>query len=107
MWISPAYAAAPAQGGFDIMSFLPMIVIFVLFYFLMIRPQQKKMKEHKAMLDALGKGEEVVTSGGVAGRIVKAGSDFLTLEIADGVEIVVERSAIGRKLDKGAIKGAR
>lgn len=107
MWISPAYAAPAATGGFDVMSFLPMIVIFALFWFMIIRPQQKKMKEHKSMLDALQKGEEVVTSGGIVGKITKAGTDFLTIEIADGVEVVVERAAIGRVVEKGTLKNNR
>ncbi|GAB3242675.1 preprotein translocase subunit YajC [Chitinimonas naiadis] len=109
MFISTAYAAAPAQAapGFDLMSFLPMIVIFVLFYFLLIRPQQKRMKEQKAMLDAIAKGDEVVTSGGVLGRVVKAGDAYLTVEIADGVEIVVQRGAVSAKLEKGTVKAQR
>ncbi|WP_374354335.1 preprotein translocase subunit YajC [Chitinimonas sp.] len=109
MLISPAYAAAaPAQpAGFDLMSFLPMVVIFVLFYFLMIRPQQKRMKEQKAMLDAITKGDEVISNGGVLGRVTKAGEQYLTIEIADGVEIVLQRAAVAAKLEKGTIKAQR
>ncbi|WP_255991343.1 preprotein translocase subunit YajC [Chitinolyticbacter albus] len=103
--IEPAYAqAAPAGAEMGFMSFLPMIVIFVLFWFLMIRPQQKRMKEMKAMVDALQKGDEVVTNGGLLGKVAKAGEQFLTLEIADGVEIVVQRSAVSQRLEKGTIK---
>ncbi|QNM96101.1 preprotein translocase subunit YajC [Chitinimonas koreensis] len=109
MLITPAYAAAPAQaGGLEMLtSIAPMIVIFVLFYFLMIRPQQKKMKEHRAMLDAVQKGDEVITNGGVLARVVKAGEAYLTLEVSDGVEIVVQRGAIAAKVDKGTIKAQR
>jgi preprotein translocase subunit YajC len=87
-----------------LMQFLPMIGIFILFWFLMVRPQQKKMKEHKAMLDALQKGDEVLTQGGMVGRITKAGTEYLTLEIANNVEIVVQRAAVGAKLEKGTLK---
>ena len=108
MFITPAYAAGPAaQGGFELMSFLPMIVIFVLFYFLLIRPQQKKLKEQKAMLDAITKGDEIITNGGVLAKVVKAGEQYLTLEIADGVEVVVQRGAVAAKLEKGTLKAQR
>lgn len=108
MFITPAYAAGAAQpAAFELMSFLPMAVIIVLFYFLLIRPQQKKLKEQKAMLDAITKGDEVVTSGGVLGRVVKASEHYLTVEVADGVELVVQRGAIGAKLEKGTLKAQR
>lgn len=109
MLITPAYAAAaPAQpAGFELMSFLPMVVIFVLFYFLLIRPQQKRLKEQKAMLDAIAKGDEVVTNGGVLGRVTKAAEQYLTIEIADGVEVVVQRAAVAAKLEKGTVKAQR
>ena len=87
-----------------LMQFLPMIGIFILFWFLMVRPQQKKMKEHKAMLDAMQKGDEVLTQGGIAGRITKAGDEYLTVEISNGVEIVVQRAAVASKLEKGTLK---
>ena len=105
--IAPAYAqSAPASAPFgsDLMAFLPMIAIFVVFYFLLIRPQQKKAKEARAMLDALQKGDEVVTAGGVLGRISKIGDQYLTLEIASGTEIMVQRGAIAQLLPKGTIK---
>lgn len=89
------------------MQFAPIAVIMVLFYFLLIRPQQKKLKEHRALLSALQKGDEVVTNGGTVGRVVKAGETYLTLDIADGVEIVVQRSAIANKLEKGTLKAQR
>ncbi|STQ89973.1 preprotein translocase subunit YajC [Iodobacter fluviatilis] len=86
------------------MSFLPMIVIFVLFYFMLIRPQQKRAKEQQAMLAALAKGDEVVTSGGMVGRITKVNEQYVTLELADGVEILFQRSAVAARLEKGTIK---
>nr|WP_308419228.1 preprotein translocase subunit YajC [Andreprevotia sp. IGB-42] len=87
-----------------VMQFLPMVVIFVLFYFMLIRPQQKRAKEQKAMLDALGKGDEIVTTGGIVGKITKAGDAYLTLELADGVEILVQRAAIAQRLEKNTLK---
>ncbi|QDQ27476.1 preprotein translocase subunit YajC [Chitinimonas arctica] len=108
MLITPAYAAGPAQpAGFDLMSFAPMVVIFVLFYFLLIRPQQKKLKEQRAMIDAIAKGDEVVTTGGMLARVAKAGDEYLTLEVANGVELVVQRGAIAAKLEKGTLKAQR
>jgi preprotein translocase subunit YajC len=99
--------AAAAQQPSLLMQLLPLVVIFVLFYFLLIRPQQQKMKEHKAMLDALQKGDEVVTAGGTLGRVVKVGDAYLTLEVADGVEVVVQRTAVAQKLEKGTLKAQR
>ena len=106
MFISEAHAQA-AGGGFpggDLMTFLPMIAIFVVFYFLLIRPQQKKAKEAKAMLDALQKGDEVVTAGGILGRISKIGDQYVTVEVADKTELTVQRGAIAQLLPKGTIK---
>ena len=99
-----APAAAPSIFGGDLMAFLPMIAIFVVFYFLLIRPQQKKAKESRAMLDALQKGDEIVTAGGVLGKISKIGEQYLTVEIASGTEIVVQRGAVAQLLPKGTIK---
>ncbi|MCQ4144398.1 MULTISPECIES: preprotein translocase subunit YajC [Vogesella] len=93
-----------AAGGLDLMGFLPMIVIFVLFWFLLIRPQQKKMKEHQKMLAEINKGDEVATQGGIVGRVTKAGDQYLAIEIANGVEINVQRGAVAAKLEKGTIK---
>ena len=86
------------------MQFLPMIGIFILFWFLMVRPQQKKMKEHKAMLDQLQKNDEVVTQAGIMGKITKLDEQNITLEIAQNVQIQVRREAIGIKLEKGTYK---
>lgn len=88
----------------QLMSFLPMIVIFVLFWFLLVRPQQKKVKETKAMLDALQKGDEVLTQAGIMGRVTKLDGDNVTLEVAKGVELQFQRGAIGAKLEKGTYK---
>jgi preprotein translocase subunit YajC len=105
--ISPAYAqaAGAATQGDTLLTFLPMIAIFVVFYFLLIRPQQKKQKEARAMLDALEKGNEVVTAGGVLGRIVKIDEQYVTVEVAQNVQMVVQRGAISQLLPKGTIKG--
>ncbi len=83
---------------------LPIVLMFVLLYFMLIRPQMKRAKEHKAMTDALQKGEEVVTSGGVLGKITKVGEAYLTLEVAPGVEVNVQRGAVQTLLPKGTIK---
>ncbi|HET7095894.1 MAG TPA: preprotein translocase subunit YajC [Casimicrobiaceae bacterium] len=87
------------------MAFLPMVAIFVVFYFLLIRPQQKKAKEAKAMLDALQKGDEVVTAGGILGKISKISDQYVTVEVADRTELTVQRGAISQLLPKGTIKG--
>ena len=109
MLISPAYAQAPAAGGVDsgLMSFLPIILMFVLLYFLMIRPQMKRAKEHKAMIEALQKGDEVVAVGGLLGRIVELGDQYATLEIAAGTQIMVQRPAVQTLLPKGTIKSIK
>ena len=86
------------------MQFLPIILMFGVLYFLMIRPQMKKAKEHKALLDALGKGDEVVTQGGLAGRLTKVGDEFVTIAIADNVEIQMQKPAITLVLPKGTLK---
>jgi len=108
LMIAPAHAqsapAATAPFGSDLMAFLPMIAIFVVFYFLLIRPQQKKAKEARAMLEALQKGDEIVTAGGVLGKISKIGEQYLTVEIASGTEITVQRGAVAQLLPKGTIK---
>ncbi len=109
MFISSAYAqTAPAAAGGDLFSsvtgMLPLLLMFVVLYFVMIRPQMKRQKEHKAMIEALAKGDEVVTAGGIAGRIGRLGDSFLGLEIAQGVEIQIQRSAISQVLPKGTLK---
>ena len=109
MFISSAFAqTAPAAGGGDMMSslgsMLPLVLMFVVLYFVMIRPQMKRQKEHKTMIDALAKGDEVVTSGGLLGKISKIGESFLSVEIANGVEIQVQRTAVVQVLPKGTVK---
>ncbi len=88
----------------SLMSMLPLVLMFVVLYFVMIRPQMKKQKEHRSMIDALAKGDEVVTSGGMLGKVSKMGDSYLGLEIANGVEVQVQRGAIVQVLPKGSIK---
>lgn len=109
MFISTAYAqTAPAASGGDmqssLMSMLPLVLMFVVLYFVMIRPQMKKQKEHRAMLEALVKGDEVVTVGGMLGKVSKMGDNYVGLDVANGVEIQVQRSAVVQVLPKGTIK---
>lgn len=101
-----AQAAGSATGGDTLMGMLPIVLMFVVLYFLMIRPQMKKSKEHKTMLDALQKGDEVVAMG-VLGKIVKVGDSYVTLEIASNVNIAVQKQAITTLLPKGTIKEAQ
>jgi preprotein translocase subunit YajC len=106
--ISPAYAQAPAAGGdAGLMSFLPIILMFVLLYFLMIRPQMKRAKEHKKLLDELQKGDEVVALGGVLGKIIELSEQYVTLEIAGNTQIVVQRPSVQVLLPKGTIKSVK
>jgi preprotein translocase subunit YajC len=112
LFISSAFAqAAPAAAtstGGDLMSslggMLPLVLMFVVLYFVMIRPQMKRQKEARAMIEALAKGDEVATSGGMLGRITSLGDQYLGLEIANGVEIKVQRTSVIQVLPKGAIK---
>jgi preprotein translocase subunit YajC len=83
---------------------LPLLLMFVVLYFVMIRPQMKKQKEHKAMIDALAKGDEIITAGGFLGKVSKLGDSFLSIEIANGVEVQMQRSAVVQVLPKGTIK---
>ena len=96
-------AAAPAAPSLINALFLPVMLI-VVFYFLLIRPQQKKQKEHKAMVDALAVGTEIVTGGGVLGKVTEVGEQFVTVEVANGVNIKVQRHSIGAVLPKDTIK---
>jgi preprotein translocase subunit YajC len=107
--IGTAFAQAAGgapQGGDTLMGMLPIILMFVILYFLMIRPQMKKAKEHKTMLEALQKGDEVVAVG-FLGKITKVGPNYVSVEIANGTEVQVEKSAINRLLPKGTIKDAQ
>jgi preprotein translocase subunit YajC len=104
--ISNAYAQAAASQGFDIFQMAPLVLMFVLLYFLMIRPQSKRSKEHRAMLAGLQKGDEVVTAGGTLGKVTKVGDNFVSVEISPNVEIQVQRPSITTLLPKGTIKSA-
>jgi preprotein translocase subunit YajC len=100
-----AQAAGAATQENTLLTFLPMVAIFVVFYFLLIRPQQKKQKESRAMLEALEKGNDVVTAGGILGRIVKLDEQYATIEVTSGTQLVVQRSSISQLLPKGTLKG--
>jgi len=103
MFISNAYAQTAAGGTeSSLLSLLPLVLMFVVLYFIMIRPQMKRQKEHKAMLDALAKGDEVVTSGGLVGKVSKLGESFVHVEVTEGVELQVQRPAIVQVLPKGS-----
>ena len=102
--ISPAYAQSLPGGDAGFMSFLPIVLMFVLLYFLMIRPQMKRAKEQKQMVEALQKGDEVIAAGGLIGKITKLTDQYATLEVAPESEILVQRTAIQLTLPKGTIK---
>jgi preprotein translocase subunit YajC len=104
-FISSAYAQDAGQPG-GLMSFLPLIVIFIIFYFLLIRPQMKRAKEHRKLVAELANGDEVVTNGGLLGKITNVGESFVTLELADNVKIKVQRQAITSVMPKGTIKSS-
>jgi len=104
-FISSAQAQDATQPG-GLMSFLPLIVIFIIFYFLLIRPQMKRAKEHKQLVSQLSNGDEIVTNGGLLGRITNVGESFITVELADNVKIKVQRHAVANVMPKGTIKSA-
>jgi preprotein translocase subunit YajC len=104
-FIDTAWAQAGAASD-PFMSFLPLIIIFALFYFLLIRPQNKRQKEHREMVAALEKGQEVVTGGGVLGKITDVGDLWVTVEVANGIEVKVQRSTITALMPKDTIKSA-
>lgn len=109
-FISSAFAqTAPAAAGGDSMlssltGMLPLVLMFVVLYFIMIRPQMKRQKEHRAMIEALAKGDEIATSGGLIGRVTRLGEGYLDIEIANGVEVQLQRSAVAQVLPKGTLK---
>ena len=107
MIIANAYAQAAAGGDSGFMGLLPIVLMFVLLYFLMIRPQMKRAKEQKQMVEALQKGDEVVTAGGVVGRISEMGDAYLTLEVAPNTAITVQRVAVQTLLPKGTMKSLK
>ena len=110
MFISSAIAQtapAAAAGGdmqSSLMGMLPLVLMFVVLYFVMIRPQMKKAKEHKTMVESLAKGDEVATAGGILGKVTKLGDSFISIEVANGVEVQLQRSAVVQVLPKGSIK---
>lgn len=103
-FISNAYAQSGAPAGGGIITFIPLLLMLVVFYFLMIRPQQKRMKEHTAMVNALKKGDEVVTNGGLGGTVTKVGDAYMLVRIADNVEVSVQKSAVAALLPNGTLK---
>tara|TARA_B110000503_G_C7095876_1_gene391570 strand:- start:568 stop:987 length:420 start_codon:yes stop_codon:yes gene_type:complete len=111
VFISSAFAQTASAGGDSFLSqfgqlgqMLPLILMFVVLYFVMIRPQMKKQKDHRNMIEALAKGDEVATAGGVLGKVTKLNEGYLSLEISSGVEIQIQRSAVVQVLPKGSIK---
>ncbi|WP_404300872.1 preprotein translocase subunit YajC [Alicycliphilus denitrificans] len=110
MFISSAFAqtapAAAAEGGLmgSLTGMLPLVLMFVVLYFIMIRPQMKRQKEHRAMIDALAKGDEVATAGGLLGKVTGLSEGYIQLEIASGVQVQVQRSAVTQVLPKGTVK---
>lgn len=99
-----AQSAGGQSGGFDFTAILPLIIMFAIFYFLLIRPQQKKAKEHKNLVAALKKGDEVITNGGLLAKVTNVGDNFLTCQVAENVEVKIQSHAVGTVLPKGTIK---
>lgn len=102
--ISPAYAQATGQAPNPIMQFLPLILLVVLFYFMLIRPQMKRNREHRDMLAKIAKGDEVVTAGGMAGKVVNIGEAYVSVEVADNVSVKIQKASISSVLPKGTLK---
>ena len=106
-FVAPVFAqAAPAQPGMGGFGLLMPIALIAIMYFLMIRPQMKRAKEHKAMVEKLARGDEVITSGGIAGTVTDIGESFIAVEVANGVQLRVQRAAIANVLPKGTLKSA-
>ncbi|HKJ18288.1 MAG TPA: preprotein translocase subunit YajC [Xanthomonadales bacterium] len=104
--IASAYAQDAAPQGGGLMSFLPLIIIFVIFYFLLIRPQMKRAKEHRALVAGLDKGDEVVTNGGLLGKITDVGDTFVKVKIAENVEVKLQKHAVASVMPKGTVKSS-
>ena len=104
--IASAYAQDAAPQGGGLLSFLPLIIIFVVFYFLLIRPQTKRAKEHRQLVANLANGDEVVTNGGLLGRITHVGESFVTVELADNVSVKLQKHAVASVMPKGTMKSA-
>lgn len=98
-------AAAPA-GADSLLGLLPFVILFVIFYFFLIRPQSKRVKEHKKMVEALGKGDEVITNGGLLGKVVEIGDEFITLEVAKNIQVKIQRSFVSNVMPKGTVNSA-
>jgi preprotein translocase subunit YajC len=105
-FITPAWAQASGTTAGTLGTILPLVLIFVVFYFLLIRPQTKRAKEHREMVGKLASGDEVVTNGGILGRVGEVGENFVTLEVASGVSIRVQKTQIAQLMPKGTFKGA-
>jgi preprotein translocase subunit YajC len=108
VFISNAYAQSAGSTEQQLLGFLPIILMFVVLYFLMIRPQMKRAKDHKQMLEALSKGDEIVTAGGIVGKVVKVGESYVTLEVAhrgeEAIEMQLQKQAVQTLLPKGTMK---
>jgi preprotein translocase subunit YajC len=104
--IPDAWAQGAPGGAGGMAPLLMMVVFIVIFYFLLIRPQQKKAKEHQALITKLSSGDEIVTTGGILGRVVEVGDSFITLEIADGVRVKVQKFQVASLMPKGTLKSA-
>jgi preprotein translocase subunit YajC len=102
--LSPAYAQAAPTAPNPLFQFAPLVILIVIFYFMLIRPQMKRNKEHRQMLGALSKGDEAVTSGGIAGKVTNIGENYISLEVADGMSIKIQKGAITSVLPKGTLK---
>lgn len=107
-FISEALAdgAASTSGVESALGFIPLVVIFIIFYFLIIRPQVKRAKDHKKLTEAISKGDEVITGGGLLGKVVDVNDNFVSLEISDGVEVKIQRQSVASLVPKGTIKSA-
>lgn len=104
--IQSAYAQAAGDQGSPFMSLLPLVLIFGVFYFLLIRPQNKKQKEHRELVANIGVGDEIVTAGGVLGKVTAVKEQFVHVQVADSVELKIQRHTIGQVMPKGTIKSA-
>jgi len=105
-FIQSAWAQAEGQGGSPLLQLLPLVLIFAVFYFLLIRPQNKRQKEHKELVANLAVGDEVVTGGGVLGKVTEAKEQFVHVQVADGVVLKVQRHTIAAVMPKGTVKSA-
>lgn len=103
-FFSPAYAQAAPAAPSPLVQFAPLVILVVIFYFMLIRPQMKRSKEQRQMLSALSKGDEAITSGGLAGKIIHISENYISLEVAEGVAIKVQKSAVSSVLPKGTLK---